>query len=53
MRPIDKKINEDIKDGNIPEPMEDLATEYEDEDREIDGAKPNLEELEGDPPELD
>jgi hypothetical protein len=52
MRPIDKKINEDIKEGNIPEPMEDLPTEYEEEDREIDGAKPNLEELEEDPPEL-
>ena len=46
MRPIDKKIKEDIKEGNIPEPIEDLPSDWEKEDREIDGAKPDLEELE-------
>ncbi len=28
MRPIDKKIKEDIKEGNIPEPIEDLPGDY-------------------------
>ena len=53
MRPIDKKYNEDVEQGNIPEPIEDLPSEWEKEDREIDGAKPNLDELEEDPAELD
>lgn len=52
MKPIDKKINEDINEGNIPEQIEDLPSEWEKEDGEIDGAKPDLEELEEDPPEL-
>jgi hypothetical protein len=52
MKPIDKKINEDIEDGNIPEPIEDLPAEYDEEDREIDGAKPDLGEIEEDPSAL-
>jgi hypothetical protein len=52
MRPIDKKIKEDIKEGNIPEPIEDLPSEWEKEDREIGGAKPDLGEVEEDPSEL-
>jgi hypothetical protein len=52
MRPIDKKINEDIKEGNIPEPIEDLPSEWEKEDREIGGSKPDLGEVEEDPSEL-
>jgi hypothetical protein len=51
MRPIDKKIKEDIKEGNIPEPIEDLPSEWEKEDREIGGAKPDLGEVEEDPSE--
>jgi hypothetical protein len=52
MRPIDKKIEQDIEDGNIPEPIEDLQSEWVKEDREIDGAKPDLGEQEEDPSEL-
>jgi hypothetical protein len=52
MRPVDKKIKEDIKEGNIPEPIEDLPAEYDEEDREIDGAKPDLGEIEEDPSEF-
>lgn len=51
MGPIDKKLEKDIKEGRIRQPIEDLPTEYEQEDDEIDGAKPDLEELEGDPAE--
>lgn len=52
MKPIDKQINEDIKDGNLRKPIEDLPSEWDKEDHEIDGAKPNLGELEGDPSEF-
>jgi hypothetical protein len=52
MRPIDKKIEKDIEKGKIPEPIEDLPSEWQKEDREIDGAKPDLGELEEDPSEL-
>jgi hypothetical protein len=52
MKPIDKKIDEDIKEGNIPEPIEDLPTDYAKEDREIEGRKPDLGEIEEDPSEL-
>jgi hypothetical protein len=49
---IDKKIEKEIKEGRIPKPIEDLPSEWEKEDREIGGAKPDLEELEEDPSEL-
>jgi len=52
MKPIDKKIDEDIEDGNIPKPIEDLPSEYSKEDREIEGRKPDLGETEEDPSEL-
>jgi hypothetical protein len=52
MDPTDKRLNKDIKDGNIRKPIEDLPAEWEREDTEIDGAKPNLGELEEDPAEL-
>jgi len=52
MGPIDKKLEKDIRDGNIRKPIEDLPSEWADEDREIDGAKPDLGELEEDPSEL-
>ena len=35
MKPIDKKIKEDIKEGAIPKPIEDLPAEYSEEDRKI------------------
>ncbi|HTB17028.1 MAG TPA: hypothetical protein VK708_02885 [Bryobacteraceae bacterium] len=52
MKPIDKKIDQDIDDGNIPEPIEDLTAEYLREDSEIGGRKPDLGETEEDPSEL-
>jgi hypothetical protein len=52
MKPIDKKIDEDIEDGNIPEPIEDLPSNYSREDRQIGGRKPDLGETEEDPSEL-
>jgi hypothetical protein len=52
MERIDKKIEKDVKEGNIPEPIEDLPAEWDKEDLEIDGAKPDLSELDEDPSEL-
>lgn len=52
MKPIDKKIEKDIKEGTIRDPIENLPSEWEEEDREIDGAKPDLGELEEDSSEL-
>jgi hypothetical protein len=52
MKPVDKKIDKDIKKGRIEEPIEDLPSEWQNEDREIDGAKPDLGELEEDSSEL-
>lgn len=52
MNPVDKKIKKDIKEGGIPEPIEDLPSEWAKEDREIGGAKPDLGEVEEDPSEL-
>jgi hypothetical protein len=52
MGPIDKKLKKDVKEGGIPEPLEDLPTEWAKEDREIEGSKPDLGELEEDPSEL-
>jgi hypothetical protein len=52
MTPIDKelkKIEKDAKEGKIPKPIEDLPTEYAKEDREIEGGKPDLSEVEEDP----
>lgn len=49
MRPIDKKIEKEEKQGKIPKPIEDLPSEWAEEDREIDGAKPDLGELDEDP----
>jgi hypothetical protein len=52
MRPIDKKLEKDVEEGHIPKPIEDLPSEWSKEDREIDGAKPDLGELEEDSSEL-
>jgi hypothetical protein len=52
MRPIDKKIEEEIKEGKIPKPIEDLPSEWSKEDREIEGRKPDLGEVDEDPSEL-
>ncbi|MGA2213989.1 MAG: hypothetical protein ABSH31_12005 [Bryobacteraceae bacterium] len=52
MKPIDKKIEDDIKEGKIPEPIEDLSADNAREDRKIEGRKPDLGEIEEDPSEL-
>jgi hypothetical protein len=52
MRPIDKKLEKELEEGNIPEPIEDLPSEWAKEDREIEGAKPDLGELEDERSEL-
>jgi hypothetical protein len=52
MKPIDKKIKEDIKEGNIPEPIEDLTAEYAEEDLHDEHRKPDLGEIEEDQSEL-
>jgi hypothetical protein len=49
MTPADKKLDKDVKEGKIPKPIEDLPTEWAKEDREIEGGKPDLAELEEDP----
>lgn len=52
MKPIDKKIEKDIKKGNIPKPIEDLPAERSKEDREEKHREPNLGELDEDPAEI-
>jgi hypothetical protein len=52
MSAIDKKLEKDVKEGKIPEPIEDLPSEWAKEDRKIDGAKPDLGEQEEDSSEL-
>jgi hypothetical protein len=52
MRPIDKKLEKDIAEGNFHKPIEDLPSEWANEDDEIGGAKPDLGEIEEDPSEL-
>jgi hypothetical protein len=50
--PIDKKLEKEVKEGKIPKPIEDLPSEWAEENRDIEGAKPDLGELEEDPSEL-
>jgi hypothetical protein len=52
MGPIDKKFEKEVKEGKIPKAIEDLPSEWAKEDRVIDGAKPDLEELEEDTSEF-
>lgn len=52
MKPIDKKIEKDIKKGNIPKPIEDLPAERSQEDREDEHRQPDLGELDEDPSEF-
>jgi hypothetical protein len=49
MTPIDKKLEKEVKEGKIPKPIEDLPSEWAKEDREIEGGKPDLAEVEEDP----
>jgi hypothetical protein len=52
MSPIDKKIEKDVKEEKIRKPIEDLPAEWAKEDREIQGAKPDIAEVEEDPSEI-
>ena len=52
MKPIDKRIDEDIKEGKVPDPIEDLPSEWSKEDRDLEGREPDLGELDEDPSEL-
>ena len=49
MTPIDKKLEEEARAGKIPKPIEDLSSEWAKKDREIEGGKPDLAEVEEDP----
>jgi len=51
MKPIDKKIEKDVKKGNLPKPIEDLPSEWSKEDQEDERRQPNLGELDEDPSE--
>ncbi len=43
MKPIDKKIDKDVKKGKVPQPIEDLPSEWSKEDRDEDeSASPTL-----------
>jgi hypothetical protein len=52
MKPIDKKIEEDVKQGKVPKPIEDLPSEWTKEDIQDEHRKPDLGEIEEDPSEL-
>jgi hypothetical protein len=52
MKPIDKKIDKDFKKGKVPEPIENLPSEWSKEDRDDAGREPDLGELDEDPSEL-
>ena len=51
MSPIDKKLKKEVKEGKIPKLIEDLPSEWAKEDREIEGGKPDLGEVDEDPSE--
>jgi hypothetical protein len=51
MSPLDKKLKKEVIEGKIPEPIEDLPSEWAKEDREIEGGKPDLGEVDEDPAE--
>lgn len=52
MKPLDKKIDKDVKTGKVPKPIEDLPTEWSEEDRDDEHREPTLGELDGDPDEI-
>jgi hypothetical protein len=52
MKPIDKKVKEDLKEGNVPKQIEDLPSEWSKEDRDLERREPDLGELDEDPSEL-
>jgi hypothetical protein len=52
MKPLDKRIKEDVKEGKVPKPIEDLPSEWSQEDRDLERREPDLGELDEDPSEL-
>ena len=52
MKPLDKKIDKDVKKGKVPDPIEDLPSEWSKEDVKNEGRAPDLGELDEDPSEL-
>ena len=52
MKPLDKKVKEDVKEGKVPEPIEDLPSEWSQEDCDLENREPDLGELDEDPSEL-
>jgi hypothetical protein len=52
MKPIDKKIEKDVKKGKVPKPIENLPEEWDKEDQTEENRKPDLGELDEDPSEL-
>jgi hypothetical protein len=52
MKPIDKKIEKDVEKGKVPQPIEDLPSEWAKEDLHDEHRKPDLGEIEEDPSEL-
>jgi hypothetical protein len=52
MKPVDKKIDKDVKKGNVPKPIEDLPAEWAKEDVEDEHRQPDLGELDEDPSEF-
>jgi hypothetical protein len=52
MKPIDKKIKDDVKEGKVPQQIENLPDEWDKEDQEEENRKPDLGELDEDPSEL-
>jgi len=52
MKPIDKRITKDVKKGTVPKPIEDLPSEWSQEDIKEENREPNLGELDEDPSEM-
>ena len=52
MKPIDKKIKEDVQKGKLPKPIEDLPSEWSDEDQKDERREKDLGELDEDPSEF-
>ena len=52
MKPVDKKIEKDVKKGTVPKPIEDLPSEWSKEDVKDEHRVPDLGELDEDPSEF-
>jgi hypothetical protein len=52
MKPIDKQMDKEVKKGKVPQPIEDLPLEWDQEDIQDEHRKPDLGELDEDPSEF-